>query len=108
MADPRPFPGRLLTASTTTAEANEEELGGVTAFVFESGDEAAITFDSSGANLPALLPPDKWVFEQKFTLGVRDVCPIGLNPEPVIRTIRSQGYYIWRPRDPSRRSGTSQ
>ena len=99
---------RSTAALRTTAEGNEEELGGVTAFVFKCRDEAAITLESSGANLPALLPPETWIFDRKFTLGVRDVCPIGLNPEPVIRTIRSQGFYVWRPHDPSRRSGTSQ
>jgi len=32
----------------------------------------------------------------KFRLGVREPMPASIEPEPVIRGIAADGYYVWR------------
>jgi hypothetical protein len=87
---------------------NEEELGGRPAFLFEAGEQKGVTLDSSGANLPQPSDGSVWRLVRYFTLGVRDVGPLGVNPETVVRGIFSDGFYVWRPSDPSRMQSTSQ
>jgi len=69
---------------------------------------AGVSLDSSGANLPAPESGQKWEMARYFTLGVRDAGVEGINPETIIRGIRADGFYVWRPTDPSRVQGTSQ
>jgi hypothetical protein len=76
------------------------------AYLFQCGDDRlyAVTLDSKGDNLPPRTCPSGWKFLQAFPLGIREPLPMSISPEPVIRGIRSVGYYIWREgygRDPS-------
>ncbi len=94
-ATPERHPGATgEVRSQHAGDANEEDLGGRPAFLFQSGVLAAITLDSSGANLP---DPggDRWLLVRTVTLGVRDV-GLDMNPEPVLAAIKSQGHYLWR------------
>lgn len=108
-ATPQRLPGHTGAVASAPAGGldNEEELGGRPAFLFKSGPLAAVTLDSSGANLP-LRAAEPWQLQQAVTLGVRDVGLPGINPEPVIRGIFSAGYYIWDTSDPSWGLGSSQ
>ena len=106
-ATPERLPGSTAEIKSTPPQANEEELGGRPAFLFKAGDMAGVTLDSSGANLPAQ-QAGPWVLSKYFTLGVRDVGLPGMSPEPVIRGIMSNGYYVWRTTDPSWGQGSSQ
>jgi hypothetical protein len=37
-----------------------------------------------------------WRWRSTFALGVREVMPRPIKPEPVLRGLRGDGYYIWR------------
>jgi hypothetical protein len=68
---------------------------GMPAFLFRAGDMAAVSQDSSGANVPES-GEGPWVMDKYFTLGVSHVGLLEINPEPVIRGINARGYYMWR------------
>jgi hypothetical protein len=53
----------------------------------------AITRSKTGANLP-LLGGD-WIFEKEIVLGVQEPLAAGIDPEPALRGMRSEGYFIW-------------
>lgn len=76
------------------------------AFHFRAGALEAIALDPSGGRLPPPPAGSAWKLVGEFTLGVWHPAPTGLNPEPVIVGIRSNGYYVWRPSDPSREFST--
>jgi hypothetical protein len=66
----------------------------------------AVTRDSEGANLPADLGPGGWEIVKEFALGVREAMPVHIAPEPVLRGLEANGFFIWR--DGSNPKGTSQ
>ncbi len=106
---PERLPGHTADVdSVSIGGDNENELGGRPAFLFEAGEMAGVTLDSSGANLPELAQGVRWQLARYFTLGVRSPGLQGVNPEPIIRGIRAQGFYVWRKTDPSRMEGTTQ
>jgi hypothetical protein len=79
------------------------------AYLFRALDDPAkfaITRDRSGANLPVDSQPGGWVFETAFALGVREAMPIHASPEPVLRGLQANGYFISC--DGSNPKGTSQ
>jgi hypothetical protein len=55
----------------------------------------AVTCDRSGSNLPRASCLEGWKFVREFPLGVREPLPIDGDPEPVLRSLRDTGYYIW-------------
>lgn len=87
-------------------DGNEEELGGRPAFLYRSGEWTGVTLDSSGQNLPWRELP--WKPAGEFTLGIRHAAPDGVTPEQIVRGIHVDGYYVWRPDDPSRTGATTQ
>ncbi len=87
--------------SLRPGDANEEEFGGRPAYLFFSGDLAAVTLDPSGANLPAQPGEEPWLLDRSFVLGVRDVGLLDMNPEPLVLGIKTDGYYLWRPGAPA-------
>ena len=75
------------------------------AYLFESSTDPskhAVTRDVRGSNLP----PGTWTFDREFALGVREVMPINIAPEPVLRGLVADGYFVWS--DRSNPKGTSQ
>lgn len=105
---PERLPGHTAHVDPAPGAAdNEEELGGRPAFLFAAGAWRAVTLDSSGSNLPKP-EEERWRLVRYFTLGVRDAGLEGIDPEPILRGIVARGYFVWRPGDPSRTSGTSQ
>lgn len=64
----------------------------------------AVTRDRDGANLTAV--EGGWVLQQEIALGVRDAMPIHLAPEPVLRGLKADGFFIWH--EGSNPKGTSQ
>lgn len=65
------------------------------AYLFRDSVERlyAITRSKTGANLPLL--GGEWTFEKEVMLGVREPLGAGIDPEPALRGIRSDGYFIW-------------
>jgi hypothetical protein len=66
----------------------------------------AVSRNPEGGNLPTEGAAEGWVCEGKFALGVREAMPVHLAPEPVLRGLEADGYYIWR--EFSNPKGTSQ
>jgi hypothetical protein len=65
-----------------------------------------VSLRSDGADLPNQ-PDGSWIMLADFRLGVHDAVPAAIDPEPILRGVKAQGYYIW----PAKRMqplGTSQ
>ncbi len=74
--------------------SNREHFSDVrTAYLFRSGDRAAVTLNSRGLDLPSADAP--WIFTRSFTLGVQHAGLLDISPEPIIRGIRIRGHYVW-------------
>ena len=84
--------------------SNEEVFGGRPAYLFNGGDQVAVTLDATAVNLP---DPDQWKLVESFTLGVRNGGLPQISPEPIIRGIASQGYYIWNTSEARGGEGTT-
>jgi hypothetical protein len=65
----------------------------------------AATLEPSGRNLP--IDMGKWVYQREFALGIQEVLPLNISPEPMLRGLTSRGYFIW-PIDNIEPFGTSQ
>ena len=70
-----------------------------TAFLFQCGksDLFAVTHEQTGANIPTAKCPEGWLLRNTFRLGVREPVPAAIEPEPILRGIAANGYFIWRP-----------
>jgi hypothetical protein len=68
------------------------------AYLFECDTEPlfAISCDRTGANLPPSTCLVGWRLKEAFALGSRVAMPRAIEAEPVLRGLRSVGYYIWR------------
>ena len=66
----------------------------------------AVTRDPSGGNLPSADASGGWVSVGAFALGVREAMPVRIAPEPVLRGLMADGYFVWR--DDGQPMGTSQ
>ena len=75
------------------------------AHLFKCDEEKlfAVSMDGTGRNLPE----QAWRYIEAFALGIHEAMPRAVDPEPIMRGLRTVGYYIWREghRNPS---GTSQ
>lgn len=78
------------------------------AFLFVNSDRtlSAVTLDRDGRNLPH---PEtcRWDFAREFELGVQEVTPFGVDPEPILRGVAANGYFVW-PVENLQPFGTSQ
>jgi hypothetical protein len=63
-------------------------------FVNSAHTLSAVTLDRSGRNLPhpAIC---RWTFTSEFQLGVQEVIPFGVDPEPILRGVAANGYFVW-------------
>ena len=55
-----------------------------------------VTLDPTGKNLPSQGCEQGWQLQAEFPLGVQEALPTPINPEPVIRGIAANGYFVWR------------
>jgi hypothetical protein len=69
-----------------------------TAFLFQCGKSNlfAVSHDQTGANVPTAKCPEGWQLRKTFRLGVREPVPAAIEPEPILRGIAANGYFIWR------------
>ena len=67
------------------------------AFLFHCGgcDLFAVSLDETGANIPTGSCIGGWRCREKFWLGVHEVMPLAVAPEPILRGIDANGYFIW-------------
>lgn len=78
------------------------------AFMFRSrdGEQFGVSLDREGHNLPRG-EGQRWEICAEFNLGVHEPVPASIDPEPLLRGIKSQGFFVW----PARRilpMGTAQ
>lgn len=88
---------------------NELPDDALPAFLFRSvGDPelVAVSPDSTGVMLPS--DGGGWQLERAFALGVHEALPVAMNPEPIMRGIIADGYYMWREGNVNKTTGTSQ
>ncbi len=66
------------------------------AFLFESADGAylAVTLDREGANLPSG-EGVQWTMQTEFALGVHEAVPAAIDPEPILRGLKAEGFFVW-------------
>jgi hypothetical protein len=82
-----------------------------TAFLFECEDDAellAVTRSRQGSNLPRSQCLGGWKLRAAFSLGVQHVVPVNIAPEPILRGLAADGYYIWRHTNANKTHATSQ
>jgi hypothetical protein len=81
-----------------------------TAYLFQCGTEQlfAVCLDKTGARLARSPCTQGWFLREEFQLGVQHPIPAAIAPEPILRGIAAQGYYIWRAGSAARPKGTSQ
>jgi hypothetical protein len=53
------------------------------------------------------LPPGTWERIGCFALGVQEILPIDIPPEPALRALKARGFYTW-PMYDRQPTGTSQ
>lgn len=68
----------------------------LTVYLFENAleDKLGVTCESSGSSLP-LQGAGVWTLKLKFALAVDRPNPIGINPEPILRGLTANGYFVW-------------
>lgn len=68
-----------------------------TAYLFQCGESNlfAMSLDETGANIPTAACADGWRFRESFQLGVHEPLPVAIAPEPILRGIKANGYFIW-------------
>jgi hypothetical protein len=77
------------------------------AYLFSNAARAvsAVTLLPNGRDLPDDM--GEWSFERMFILGVQEVLPVNVSPEPMLRGLKLRGYFIW-PTENIEPFGTSQ
>jgi len=68
------------------------------AYLFECDDPGlhAVSLDRSGSNIPRTAGCGPWSLKTAFALGIHEPLPIAIAPEPILRALRANGYYVWR------------
>lgn len=72
--------------------------GARTAFLFQCGNGPwfAVSHDKTGANIPTAECSEGWQLRTRFALGVQEAMPVAIEPEPILRGIDANGYFVWR------------
>lgn len=70
------------------------------AFLFEqeSSELLGVSLRADGGDLPQGDAAEPWRFLREFLLGVHEPVPEAVDPEPILRGIAAQGYFVWRRR----------
>lgn len=68
----------------------------------------AVGLEPSGASLPLDVCSGEWRMVREFKLSVQEPVPAAISPEPVIRGIRADGYFVWNAGNVNKAVGTSQ
>lgn len=76
------------------------------AFLFAEAGTSRRAITRNPMELPA--SDQGWRLVKTFTLGVQHVMPIDKEPEPILRAIFADGYYVWDDARLAEPSGTGQ
>jgi hypothetical protein len=88
--------------------AGDNDARGAYLFLCPRTNCYGITLEKSGANLHDQGCDAGWQFQAEFPLGIREAIPAPMDPEPVIRGIKADGYFVWREGPVRNPSGTAQ
>jgi len=66
------------------------------AYLFETVDGAylGVTLRKDGSLLPRG-EGQVWHFQTEFRLGVHEPVPAAIDPEPILRGLKADGFFIW-------------
>ena len=92
-------------ANATPEPASDDDAEDVHLFLCLDNGHYAVSTDPAGANIPPAHCSSGWRHVKTFALGVREALPFPADPEPVLRSVRVTGYYVY---DSSLPHGTSQ
>lgn len=70
-------------------------------------DTDAEMFALTDEDRPEVLPPGAWERVGSFPLGVQEIPPVDIPPEPALRALKARGFYTW-PMQDGQPTGTSQ
>jgi len=77
-----------------------DTLGAPTAYLFQCRNVAAlfaISLERNAGNIPfGTAWYGGWRLRSEFALELDGRAPADIDPKPVLRAVRSVGYYIWR------------
>jgi len=69
------------------------------AYLFHCASEPdlrAISVDPEAGNIATHQCATGWVRDQELRVGVQEALPVALSPEPVLRGLRKDGFFVWR------------
>ncbi|HVJ78405.1 MAG TPA: hypothetical protein VM620_11280 [Hyphomicrobium sp.] len=75
----------------------------VTLFKNADAEMFGLTVNDSAAGLP----PGAWERVGCFAIGVQEILPVDIPPEPALRALKARGFYTW-PMHDRQPYGTSQ
>jgi hypothetical protein len=84
------------TEPPVSDEASPEDARPAFLFRCDGADLLAVTLDQTGRNLPLRDGAAAWSLIAEFPLGVQEVVPANIDPEPVLRGLRAEGYFVWK------------
>jgi hypothetical protein len=88
--------------------AGDRDADAVYLFECDCEPVVAISRDRAGANLPRNVCSGAWRMTRSFMLGVKEAMPFAIDPEPVLRGLMANGYYLCYDKHVRNPSGTSQ
>ena len=65
------------------------------AYLFTNGGRYAVSRDRSGENLPKADGDGPWQLVEEVAVGVHEPLPVPGDPEPVLRGLLENGFYVW-------------
>lgn len=71
----------------------------IAAFLFHCRHDPtlrAISVDPTAGNIETRQCVAGWALDGQVTVGIQDVMPVALAPEPVLRGLRNTGFYVWK------------
>ncbi|RTL71115.1 MAG: hypothetical protein EKK41_11895 [Hyphomicrobiales bacterium] len=84
-----------MTSMTTSAATGSQPIRAYLFHCMGARETHALTLDLTAANLPAGACLMGWIYDGEVRVSVSEPLPFRLSPEPVLRGLRGQGYFIW-------------
>lgn len=73
-----------------------EEIAGVPAFLFATGDVLALTLDQAGADLPPVPDAEPWQLARYLSLTEDELSSLGVEATHVLRILAANGTFRWQ------------
>jgi hypothetical protein len=77
-----------------------DAIGATTAYLFQCRNDSAlyaVSLERNAGNIPLSTAwYAGWRLRSEVALGAEGPASTGIDPKPILRGLRSAGYYIWR------------